>query len=182
MNGQIDELYLRWLYRNICPISVKNPADTYWSFARQLFKKEFIWLVSNDDNRSADGRALREEFVDEYNLIDVDPLWMNLGCSMLEMLVALSRRLSFLIELEQGDCFWILIENLDIGACDDRAYKNDRDKQIDIDVILDIVIWRNYHYSGAGGLFPLDSPKRDQRTTEIWYQMSAWVIENGEDE
>jgi hypothetical protein len=31
---------------------------------------------------------------------------------------------------------------------------------------------------GSGGLFPLKNPQQNQRTTEIWYQMNAWLMEN----
>ena len=179
MNTELDELYLRWLYSQIRPISVKNPARTNWSFAKQLFEKEFIWLIPNDDNRLADGRDLRDEFFMDYS-VDVNTVpedWLDLGCSMLEMLVALSRRLAFMSGGEPRDSFWIFVENLEIGACYDTDYRKDRDLVHKIDAILDRVIWRTYDYDGAGGLFPLMHPPRDQTKTELWYQMSAYVLE-----
>jgi hypothetical protein len=179
VNATLDELYLRWLYAHISPVSVKNPARTYWLFAKQLFDKEFVWFIPNDDNRIADGLALRDEFLDDCNFDEVDSGWMGLGCSMLEMLIALSRRLSFLIEREPRDCFWLLVEHLE-GLTDysDKQYKNNPDMALYVDTTLDRIIWRTYHYSGSGGLFPLRDPDRDQRTTEIWTQMSAWVLEH----
>ena len=48
-----------------------------------------------------------------------------------------------------------------------------------IDEILNKFIDRTYRASGYGGLFPLRHSKEDQRKVEIWYQMAAYLIENG---
>lgn len=178
MNTTLDELYLRWLYSNIAPLSVRNPARTYWSFANQLYRKEFIWFIPNDDARLADGMALRDEFLEDYGIDNPDKNWLHLGCSMLEMLIALSRRLSFMTDREPRDCFWLLIEHMEVFDYSDKQYEEDPELVLYVDDVLDRVIWRTYHYSGSGGLFPLRSPHRDQRTIEIWYQMNAWVLEN----
>lgn len=172
----LDELYLRWLYSHVSPLSVKNPARTYWSFVKQLFQKEFIWFVPNDDNRIEDGLALRDEFLDDAEL-DPDGLWIQLRCSMLEMMIGLSRRLSFMIGGEPRDEFWRLVTHLEVTNCSDRDYEMVPDLQLDIDEILDRVIWRTYNYDGSGGLFPLSEPPKDQRKTEIWLQLNYWVDE-----
>jgi hypothetical protein len=180
MTGTLDELYLRWLYGQISPVSVKNPSNTYWAFAKQLFTEEFVWFIPNDDNRIADGKDLREEFLEEVGVDDADILWLNLGCSMLELMIGLSRRLSFLIDESPRDSFWILVSNLGIEACSDRDYEEVPGLEIDISEILHRVIWRTYEPSGEGGLFPLESTKLDQRKLELWYQMSAYVQEREE--
>lgn len=177
MSFELDELYLRWLYSQISPVSVKNPARTYWSFARQLYQTEFIWFVPNDDNRIEDGKLLRDEFLVDHEFEDVDYDWLALGCSMLEMLVALSRRLAFMGGGEARDRFWLFIDNLEIRHCTDRDYKKNPDLVHVIDETLERVIWRTYDYDGSGGIFPLMHPPKDQRKTEIWYQMSAYVLE-----
>lgn len=182
MSATLDELYLRWLYSQISPVSVKNPARTYWEFAKQLYQKEFIWFVPNDDNRAEDGKALRHEFFNDADIDEVDEEWMSLGCSMLEMLIALSRRLNFLeSDRDCRDWFWVLIENIEIKDCSDKSYRKDPDLVHEIDEILESVIWRTYDYDGAGGgLFPLKHPPQDQKLTEIWYQMSFYIIESWE--
>ena len=116
MSATLDELYLRWLQSQVSPVTVKNPARTYWKFLLQLYTKEFIWLVPNDDNRIGDARTLRDEFLDDVPEELHDEIWWHLGASVLEILVALSRRLAFMGGGESRDCFWVMIENAGEGS------------------------------------------------------------------
>jgi hypothetical protein len=175
VNLPLDESYLKWLYEQIGISKLKNPSRTHWSLARQLFRKEFIWIVPNDDNRVEDGRELRHEFLEVTNTKNPGSEWMGLGCSMLEMLIALSRRLAFLAEGESRDWFWELIENMGIGMARSNDKQYDTHLQAEIDEILDKVIWRTYYKDGTGGLFPLVNPEKDQRKLEIWYQMGSYL-------
>ena len=173
MSKPLDELYFVWLYDQVGDSEAKNPSRTYWTILKQLFTKEFVWIVPNDDNRIEDGRALRHEFVNDLRLKKVDRDWMKLGCSMFELLVGLSRRLAFEAEGEPRDWFWHLMDNLGLRQHNDRSKFNEPE----IDGILDQVIWRTYGPDGFGGLFPLNSPKSDQRFVEMWYQLNAYVLE-----
>ena len=173
MNALLDEEYFIWLYKQIGNSRPKNPSRTHWSLARQLFTKEFVWIVPNDDNRVEDGRDLRHEFLEASEILDPSPEWIGLGCSFLEMLIGLSRRLSFETDGEPREWFWQLIENLDIYH-NDQVYNNAIRKQIDD--VLERVIWRTYNYNGQGGLFPLEMADSDQRKVEIWYQLGAYLI------
>jgi hypothetical protein len=174
MTGTLDDRYLTWLYEQIGSVTLKTPARTYWILLRQLYSKEFVWFVPNDDNRVEDGRELRHEFVSSQNITDADSEWMGLGCSMLEMLIGLSRRLSFEAGGEPRVWFWHFMDILDLRKCNDRS----RFSEKYVDNILSIVIWRNYNSDGQGGLFPLRNPQQDQRKVEIWYQMSAYLLEH----
>lgn len=176
MDEPLDELYIQWLYSQVASIRFKNPARTYWSLIRQLFTKEFVWFVPNDDNRVEDGRDLRNEFIEQHEL-DVDPEWMDMGCSMLEMLIGLARRLSFETEGSPRDWFWILMTNLDLHDCNDHEYKRTRNLEERVSEIIDTVIWRTYKRNGEGGLFPLSNSRKDQRWVELWYQMSYYLLE-----
>lgn len=179
MNEPLDELYLRWLYSQVSSVRTKTQTRTYWSLFRQLYTKEFVWFIPNDDNRAADGCNLRLEFLEEQELEygDVDPSWMGLGCSMLELLVGLSRRLSFETGGESRDWFWELLENLDLRQYNDANYDHAHHLEV-IDNILNRVIFRTYFANGSGGLFPLRHATRDQREVEIWYQLSAYILEH----
>lgn len=174
MDGPLDEQYLIWLYSHISPLKLKNPSRTHWALARQLYSKEFVWLVPNDDNRVEDGKSLRREFIQNYE-VEINEEWLNMGCSMLEMLIALSRRLSFEAEGEPRAWFWHLIQTLDLEQYNDKHYDDDARKVID--ETLERVIWRRYEPNGEGGLFPLRNPRQDQREVEIWYQLSAYLVE-----
>src|SRR5687767_11731318 len=136
----LDDLYLEWLYRHIGLSSSPDPAKTHWKLARHLLSSEFFWTIPNDDNRCEDGKALRYEFAEELGLYDIDPDWMGLGCSMLEMLIALSRRLAFYGEHSPVYWFWRMMKNLGLDKMNDR-------RRVDfkvVDEIVHTVIWRMY--------------------------------------
>ena len=172
MNLPLDELYLSWLYNFVSDPELTRPSLTFWKLTKQMYTKEFVWFVPNDDNRIEDGRYLRDEFIEDLGLEDVDPDWLYLGCSMLEMLIGLSRRLSFIDEGEPSEWFWRLINNLGLRYSDRNKFP-----MAHVEEVLDNVIWRTYDPNGFGGLFPLSHADRDQRDVEIWYQMSSYLLE-----
>lgn len=174
MPEPLDELYLRWLYGQVASVNLKNPAWTYWSLLRQLYTKQYIWFIPNDDNRMEDGRDLRYEFANQ-NQLELDEEWSRLGCSILEMLIGLSRRLSFEADGEARDWFWQLITNLDLRSTSDADYKSYPDTFVLVDSALERLIWRTYRADGRGGLFPLKRPREDQTKVEVWYQMSRYL-------
>lgn len=171
----LDEAYLSWLYYQVGPVRSKNRNRTHWSLVRALFKKEFVWNVANDDNRVADGRNLRREFLSDHMVSprEVDPLWLELGCSFLEMLIVVARDFSFESDHPVDECFWEMVENLGLRQYTDaRRFPEDR-----VDEVLDTVIWRRYRPDGVGGLFPLLRAREDQTRVEIWYQLNAYLLE-----
>lgn len=178
MPEPLDERYLRWLYSQVASVRLKNPSRTYWSLMRALFTTEFVWFTPNDDNRVEDGRDLRFEFINEEGVVDTDPNWMTIGCSFLEMLLGLSRRLAFESswDSEASEWFWHLLGNLNLEGFNDAHLKTDEQKGY-VAHVLETVIWRNYRDDGFGGLFPLRNPHEDQRKVELWYQMSSYLLE-----
>ena len=168
-----DEAYLRWLYQQVARVSYRDPSRTYWSLLKQLYTTEFVWLVPNDDNRVEDGRDLRVEFIQQSNFPHVTDEWMGMGCSMLEMLIALSRRLSFEADREPRAWFWHLLRNIQLDN-----YTDDKpDFRGDVEESLNRVIWRTYDKNGHGGLFPLEHSDIDQTKVELWYQLSAYLTQ-----
>lgn len=170
----LDEAYIQWLYSQVGSVRIKHSSHTYWNLLKILFTKEFVWFVPNDDNRMEDGRNLRHEFVEDLRLAHVDRDWMELGCSFLEMLIGLSRRLAFEAGGEPRDWFWHLLQELKLDIYTDNIAIPEED----VNEILDRVIWRTYKRNGEGGLFPLKHPREDQRDVELWYQMSEFLLEN----
>lgn len=169
-----DDAYLRWLYRQVASVRFKDPNRTYWSLLRQLYVTEFVWFVANDDNRLEDGRELRQEFIEEEKIQYVNEEWLDLGCSMLEMLIALSRRLAFDTVGEARGWFWHLLKNIELDQMNDavRPYP-----EAEIDEVLRVVIFRLYRDDGHGGLFPLKNARQDQTKVELWYQLSAYLLQ-----
>ena len=162
----LDEAYLQWLYSQVGSVRLRRSSETYWNLLRQLFQKEFVWFVPNDDNRVEDGRELRHKFIEELQLTQVDRNWMELGCSFLEMLIGLSRRLSFEDGGGTRDWFWHLLNNLELDVYADNILIPTKR----VDDILDKVIWRTYRRDGHGGLFPLRHAREDQT--------QAYLLEN----
>jgi hypothetical protein len=175
VSAPLDELYLRWLYGRVSKRR-PQPPRTWWKLFRYLYTTEFVWFVPNDDNRVEDGRELRDEFLQGRELDLDEREWMKLGCSVLEMLVALSRRLAFEGGGEPAGWFWILLHNLMLDFHDDERF--DLIQPEILDNIVFNLIWRRYRSDGSGGLFPLKDARQDQRKVEIWYQMQAWLLEN----
>lgn len=171
MTQPLDEEYFHWLHRQ-----VGSGRKNHTYLLERLFCKEFVWHIPNDDNRAADGRELRQEFLHETGISDPPANWMWLGCSMLEMMVALARRLAFEGDGEPRVWFWEMIRNIGLYHMTVKG-KNFPTNVDMIDEVLDRIIWRNYNSDGSGGLFPLQFPGEDQRGVEIWYQMNAYLLE-----
>lgn len=168
----LSEDYLRWLEPQIRDEN-DNPKRSYWDLLNMMYEKEFVWLVPNDDNRIEDGLALRVEFCYAQH-IRPNAL-KNLGpCSFLEVLIALSRRLSFAAGGNSPGWAWQLVTNLELDKMWDRLSRPKRSQVTDI---LDACIWRTYLPDGCGGFFPLAWADDDQTQIEIWYQMADYIEE-----
>jgi len=173
----LDEAYFIWLYGQVADPNTEDPSLTYWGILRLLFTKEFLWFVPHDDNRREDGKALRPEFIEQtgsYQAYEAaEREWMTIGCSMLELMIAMGRKIAFDAEGTEHYWFWHLMENLDL-----KKYNDDRPIPVKkVDDILDRVIHRKYKANGEGGFFPLKETNNDQRDVELWYQMSEYVLE-----
>lgn len=152
--------------------------------AKELHKREFYSIVGNDSNRAEDGKHLRDIFEEETLFRDYSCL--NGPCSVLEMLIALAIRIESILEEPTEEnrteqWFWEMLKNLGLDKfTDDEFYPQGGPEQIERK--LTVLLERQYTRSGKGGLFPLKVAKKDQRKTEIWYQLSAYLIENYIDE
>ena len=169
MKTELDHEYFLWLCSQVSSVKSRSRARSYRTLLGQLHDKEFVWFVPNDDNRVEDGRQLREEFLDSHGLDGPVPS----GCSMLEMLIGIARRLSFLTERKVRGWFWELLRNLGIADLNDAVPYNFEE----VDEVLDRVIYRAYSPDGSGGLFPLENAREDQTKVELWYQLNAYLIE-----
>lgn len=179
MNGTIDDRYFEWLYSHIGSVRNRNPSRSWWGLSRQLYQTPFTWFVPNDDNRIADGLELRNEFVDEYGE-GIPEAWVDLECSVFEMLLALSRRVSFEAAGTPSDWFWTFMDNMDLRMWTDKLYSLEVEQIIDQAIAT--LVERTYRDDGQGGLFPLKYPTEDQRNVEIWYQMSSYLLEHEYDD
>lgn len=160
---------------------VVGRSEKYVLLLQRLYSMEFYSLVPNDDNRGVDGTKVRDLFCDEEG-----PQGLSLcpdgPCTVLEMLIGLSLRLEFETaqseyEKTPDEWFWILIDNLGLTQFENQLFF-DGALFDDVSDIVNIFLERQYTSTGDGGLFPLRKAKKDQREVEIWYQMSAYILEN----
>lgn len=179
MNGHryLDERYFDWLCRLVGMVSNRNPAQSHVLLAEKLFTRQFEDWLPNDDNRAEDGKLLREEFLIDQQLEESRLFeWLDQDCSVLEMLVALSRRVADHTNWSPSDSFWLLLTNLELEKYTDERFNSGVSRAVDF--VIDTLNDRTYERDGRGGLFPLEDPPTDQRKVEIWYQMSAYLMEN----
>lgn len=171
--------YFHWLVEQVR--ETDGPQRfTYWDLLRVFHETEFVWLVPNDDNRLADGLELRQHFMDDHRVrrsIDQSPAGPFGPCTMLEVLVALSRRVAWLEDDNAPRWAWLLLRNLKMHKFTDPL---SRYKERKAEEILYGLVWRTYSPDGEGGFFPLAWPREDQTKVEIWYQMHAYVIEHND--
>lgn len=165
MTTQIDVKYYGWLISQIQITSNR----TYFELFERMHNLEFVWFVPNDDNRVQDGLDLRAEFLDGRH----SKLHLG-GATVLEVLVALSRRTAFTAGGSAKQWAWKLVKNLRLNKMSDPLSDQDRNK---IDDILEALVWRTYEQNGQGGFFPVAHSLDDQTKLEIWYQMNVYVME-----
>lgn len=172
-----NKTYFEWLYSLV---EEANPGGKpFRRLMADLHHAEFISSVPNDDNRAKDGEDLRVQFIDHYESA-AQPL-VGRPCTVFEMFIALAYRMKEILvgepfEMSVGECFWMYVRGLDLEWYDDN---NDYHLYGEgIEMTIKRFVERRYNYSGHGGIFPLKRAKRDQRKTEIWYQMSDYLLEN----
>jgi hypothetical protein len=166
----LREDYLHWLEEQL---SDERTPKSYWDLVNLMFDTEFTWSVLMDDNRLEDGKDLRVEFSHEFRaprsrVLNLAPI------SFLEVLIGLSRRLSFVAGGSAPGWAWVLLGNLELQRMTDPLT---RPKQARARDILSAVIERAYRPDGMGGFFPLAWPDGDQTQVELWYQLNAYVEE-----
>jgi hypothetical protein len=167
-----EQEYYGWLVSQIEVEYGRRTSKQYDGLFTWLYQKEFVWVIANDDNRVEDGLDLRTEFLGggHYDVLQQ-------GVSILEVLVALSRRLAFNADGDASKWAWQLVVNLGLDKKSDPLTTRDEDE---IEDILEKMIWRQFSNDGQGSFFPLKDAKEDQTKIEIWYQMSAYINENSD--
>lgn len=172
--------YFDWLCRKVGMGSEKRYFELGAALHAMAFRPGS--RIETDKNRAQDGMELRVEFMNRYGRHGSA---LNRGpCSMLEFLVGLARKMSFIMcedgsgtDDKTGYYFWKLIRNLRLLKLDDERYEA-LNGDFFVQEAVDRVLLRTYDEDGDGGLFPLRRPCGDQRNVEIWYQMQYWLGEN----
>ena len=150
------------------------PGMTYRKLLTFLHDVEFTYFVPYDENRVADGIALRYKFCLAHNCAELE--WCLDGpCSVLEMMLALSMKCEELMDdLTIGNrtsqWFWNMITNMGLGSMNDTNFN-----EWLVNDVVNTFLNREYEPDGRGGLFRVRGWERDMRTAEIWHQLMAYI-------
>ena len=112
-----DCKYFRWLTDQIDDGSGR--VKKYRHLLSDLFDISYKWVIELDSNRAVDGMNLREKYRADYE--------RDMGCSVLEMLIAMCVRFEYSVASEPGEedpsrWFWLIIERLDLDLYSDECY------------------------------------------------------------
>lgn len=177
VNMGLVRRYLDWIYELLG--GKEGPCSNYRYLMTTLLTIDFYWLVPDDDNRSDDGRALRNKFCADSLEIDHDFLYQP--CTVLEMMAALAFKIETDIMYDPdmpdrtGEWFYDMLHNLDLYKFTDDIWNNNC-KYATINIVTKMLD-RDYDFDGFGGLYPLENAQEDQRNVEIWNQMTAFYYE-----
>lgn len=176
-----ESAYVEWLYDFVAR---DTPTASYHELFYALYEEPFTWLYAQDEARAADGVSLRAEFA-EANPNGNDILdWIHRPfCSVLEMMIAISRRLErgIMSNDDYGNrtsqWFWYQIMSLDLGGMKDGYF--DKDK---FDLRIQRALNRQYDRNGHGGFFEMKYPPFHAAGMTIWMQAQEVLIEVAEDD
>lgn len=163
----VELKYFEWLCHFVYDDRFQTRYDRLFDL---MFRVDFFWLIPMDENRAVDGMNMRKE----YGII------LDRPCSLLEVLVALCRRVESQIaqntELgdRTGEWFWIMISNMQLSGQTDEYFNEDYCLSR-----FDILLNRSFSPNGEGGLFVLDHPRQDLRYVDFWYHFMWYLSEQG---
>lgn len=173
-----DELingYFEWLYDLVC--EGRYPSNvSFRKLIMHLHNTEFVYTIPKDINRAKDGVDFRYRY--PYARPEAISLYLNGPCSVLEMMIALAKRLEETImdDPKLGDrmsqWFWEMVVNMGLGSMVDDNYD-----EAYVEDAIDILLNREYDYDGKGGLFRVKHCDYDMRDVEIWSQM-CWYLDS----
>lgn len=168
--------YIHWVMKDKLHMTDREMRD-YVKLVDILANIEFIWIHPMDVNRAMDGLELRSDFEYETGGYIDKSSGLLQRCSFFEMLAALAIR-----------CENQLMRNLSIGDRTSRWFfeflnniglDNKSTNEKEVRDILENVMTGNFATDGSGGMFPLKKRRGiNQRSEQIWKQMSAYINEN----
>lgn len=165
----IRDDYYMWLLSKVD--DGRGVCEMHSKLLDLLYSTSYEYAFELDSNRAAAGTNLRSIYAMENGLYLDD---VRSGeCTVFEMLVALSDKLSFETQILTYEWFWELMSNLGLANQDDDEYDENY-------ILTKLYVWMNheYAYDGTGSLFPLKQHDGDCRNMEVWDQMNAYLVEN----
>lgn len=176
--------YLCWLM-NQCQLTAEGP-EGYLSLCEVLQKVHFLSQIEFDENRSEEGKLLRDEWADSGggDISVLDGYLSPYTCTMLELILVLARRMAFEMsdsQFEAGIGKWVteLLENSGLAYYRNDIFETNPDYyERRIRCILRDLIHRQYMPNGDGSFFPSQEEETDTREEELLVQMNNYLAEN----
>lgn len=173
---EFDEYFL-WL----CDI-VNADMLRYGELMWYLHDIDFVYCLELDESRAIEGLGLREEWY-QQNPYEDWIVFMDKGCSVLEVLIGLARRIeAALSDVNTGDrtrvWFWEMVRNLGLKRYTNDVLRNDENAQMEVRMIVNRWLNREFDVDGRGSVFPIDIPNNDQRELSMIYQMYDYLFDH----
>lgn len=166
--------YFEWMHDIVCGTRFSRGFG-YRKLLTFLHDTEFVYFVPYDENRAAEGIALRYRYCSATEQEQLE--WCLDGpCSVLEMMLALAIRCeeNIMVDPDMGDrtsqWFWNMISTMGLASCHDGNF----DYRL-VEEVVDRFLKREYEPDGRGGLFCVKGWHRDMRDAEIWHQLMAYI-------
>lgn len=172
--------YIEWLRNQVTYFD----GSEYSCLLNVLHTYIFTPRIERDENRAADGIALRDEYQYECpHLAEFDDTFLiDSPCSILEFLIGMAKRMNYVYarvdEDRTADCFWMMMHNLGLEQFTNETcldFTNEAYQAIESAVHM--INDRAFEKDGTNGPFPLGVPRTNQRNVEYWYQMQQYVGE-----
>lgn len=186
ISDNLSKRYFEYLiYENI----VAKPS--WVPILEILFSRDYYSMLIMDNSREGDGKLLRDNFMAMINGNDAIEFnsspWVDIPCSMLEMMIALANRITLEFYAVDDDIY-PMSTIIFASMLDSLGINMDLQTQDEVEDIITRFIRRDFSPDGRGSLFDLrgKTVDIDWRDLPIWNQAMAWVtlkpIELGEEE
>jgi len=168
-----------------------NPQSTYMHLADLLHHKDFLVYMPRDQDRVAWAVRMRAEYEryltrstyighSDAQIASIFEVLVHLGRLLSEKWCYDDRRMSS----SSGECLFLILCNLGLNIYDDVFFETCTSQQemvaayTNIDQILLRWMTRSFASNGEGSPFPLINPPKDQRETDLMYQIYFYCNEN----
>ena len=167
MQGIVETTkYVKWLISTL-----ETDSCPYLPLCLCLNSLEFYWIKSDDRNRAADAKQLREDYISEFGDDILDSL--PVSSTVLEVLVALSHRANGIINESPYTWFVLFLKNLGLDFLTNDNWSDEGHSF----VISVVHKWLDRRFSPNGSGSPFRSAKYDITTTSMWDSLQWYLAD-----
>lgn len=178
INDELSQAYYEWLVYDIL-----SSRPNWFPILKVLHSRDYVPIMIMDDSRAKDGVNMRDIYMSKVNntyaVVQGSNPWVDIPCSMLEMMIAFAIRIKEEFYSEYDDIF-DMTTIIFSSFMSSLGIDTETITEEELNIIINNFICRNYDPSGKGSLFNLSGKTLDidWRDPPIWNQMLAWVSTN----